>query len=207
MLKDFKNETSSITTLNKFIVPCLWFIALAFMTFLILTTKYSEENNQQNRQQSFLERASSTSKGLGLDTATFATRFNSAAINFNSDLKMTSIKFQPGIAQDTFNCPVSKSINIIGILDDYGNLLNITIFGFSDGSLSTNTEISQAVVLSIIALNPELPLKDCYSIAKELALADINSTTATHIIRYGKRYSSTSSDGSNIMVTISYLVK
>jgi len=203
MLKNLQNDKYSSSKSNKWIIISLWLIAIIAMAFLILTSNYPEQESRQPKGQDYSTEIKHDEHGLGIGTTEFFSQFNTAAIKFNSELKMLPIKIQPGIAQDTFRCTISKNITIIGIIDNDGNLLSVTLLGFSDGTLSSNTEIAQALGILILALDPDLSIKDCYLIAKELGLADNKLSIPSQINSHGKHYFSMKSDESNLMIIIS----
>lgn len=203
MIQTSNNDNTSAFKSNKWIIISLWSIAIMAMAFLILTSHSTEQKNQLLQEQNSSPGIKSDVNNLGISTSEFTSHFNTAAISFNSDLKLPLLKIQSGIAQDTFSYTLSKNINIMGTIDNDGNLLSVTLFGFSDGTLSTNTDIALSIVILIAALNPELSTKDCYHIAKETGLTDNQLSSPSQITRQGKRYFFMRADESNLMFTIS----
>lgn len=168
-------------------------------------TNSSKENNNSSAAPVKQEDNKKEEKiaSLGFDVDEFKKRFNKAAQEFKSDMRIDNIKVESGAVQDTFQYMLTSHLGIVGAVNkEDGNINSITIIGQGDGTVQSGLNIMVSMGILIATVNPELSPDERGNILKELGIIGDNVDILNlnkDTIRNGKKYFITSSKELGIM--------
>lgn len=162
---------------------------------------------QDNKATSTIKNPQKEEPSLGYSAEEFRKRFNKASDEFKINLKITSIKVEPGQVQDTFQYQFTKSLGMVGTINKKDRQLrNVMIIGQGDGTSNSGFDIILSMGAVIAATNPDLNQSARGEVLKELGLMDENvdlHNLNKSTIRNNVKYNITSSDQIGIMFAAS----
>lgn len=143
---------------------------------------------------------------LGFTPSEFKNRFNQAATEFKTELRISNLKVEPGSVQDTFQCQFTNSLGLVGSVNKAdGSVRDIMIIGQGDGTAKSGMDIIMSMGILIAAANPELSANERGNILRDLGLLGDNVNLKNldkKTVRNGRKYHINTSDVIGIMFSV-----
>lgn len=159
--------------------------------------------NQANLNQSKPKNETEKIFSIGLKPDEFKDRFNQAATEFDSDLRITDLNVDEGSVQDTFQYMLTSHLGLIGSINKQdGSIRSVTILGQGDGTAQSGLNIITSMGILIAAVNPEISPNKRGDILRELKIVGDNVDILnldSETVCNGKKYFVNSSKEIGIM--------
>ncbi|WP_035300877.1 hypothetical protein [Brevibacillus thermoruber] len=188
------NQTESNQTVSTTTSPAEQPAATPISTASTQTSVQQQEAPKQDAPQP----DSAIPGTIGMNPEQFKAAFNKASKEFNSDLKINTIKVEEGPVQNSFQVNLTKNLSMVGVVNKKdGSVRSVTMIGVGDGSVKSGVDIILGMGILITATNPEISADDRGKVMEELKLIGDDSVDIldldTKTIRNGIRYTVKSS--------------
>lgn len=200
------NADDECRTTNKLAVILIRGFVIMIILALFLNTYLA--SNKPTQPESVATPPSSAEtlplSSLNMTPDQFKEKFNLAAIDLDSDLRINTLTIQYGVVQNIFRVSLTNNLSVLGTINPTDSKIrNITVLGNPTGAFSDTTDALFVVNILILTFDPTLSNHEREEIFKEVFTSGANAIGTKSIIKNKKRYFFTRSSELGIMFTIS----
>ncbi|GAA3521009.1 hypothetical protein GCM10022393_39170 [Aquimarina addita] len=142
-----------------------------------LDSLFQNDNNQSQEMTKDINNVNPTSSTknyyIAKSARQFKNRFNQFCIETNSSIRLVNVNINKGEINNTFQYMFNKNLGIFGSINKSDNtLLEVTMVGQGDGSVSSGVDIILTMSGIISSIQPDLSPNQRAGILKKLGFLD-----------------------------------